>query len=182
MNMDDPFSFFGKVETPSSFLDVLPPHENDGQMMNHLKCLESRNYEVIHYNEQLYLEYALIVATHTVWKFMVTEERGACANSIGVEVRGNFEPFNEPHVESIPVAHCQSAEEFEQLSKARRISNDVPTWKAYLLPPVPLQNVFYFFFLFFYFFFFFFFLFFYFFFFILFFLIIVLFLLGYFAK
>mmetsp|Transcript_72825 Transcript_72825/g.109869 ORF Transcript_72825/g.109869 Transcript_72825/m.109869 type:complete len:537 (+) Transcript_72825:43-1653(+) len=122
--MEDTF-FFGLTphKFEDTFLDVIP--NSTAQM-----------YPVIHYYEQLYLEHALIVATHTVWKFMVTEDREAFANTIQVDVNGNFEPFNETHSVTIAVNHCQSAEEFETLSKARRVINDVPTWKAYHLPPV----------------------------------------------
>lgn len=129
--MEDSF-FFGlphKIED-TSFLDVLP---NTSQPF---KQFEPQVYPVIHYYEQLYLEHALIVATHTVWKFMVTEDRDAVASTIQVDVSGNFEPFNETHSVTISVTHCQSAEEFETLSKARRVLNDVPTWKAYHLPAV----------------------------------------------
>ena len=128
-------SFFGfeSESSGSSFLDGLPPHTGSDAFSGFSQNVE---YPVIHYNEQLYLEHALIVATHTVWKFMVTEERNAFARVIQVEVKGNFEPFNEPHTVSIEVEHCQSAEEYEQRSKARRTTNDVPTWKAYHLPPV----------------------------------------------
>lgn len=113
------------------FLDAIPESTS-----NTFKTFEQKIYPVIHYFEQLYLEHALIVATHTVWKFMVTENRGSLASNIRVDVGGNYEPFNETHSVTIDITHCQSADEFESLSKARRVINDVPTWKAYHLPPV----------------------------------------------
>ena len=135
MDIDDDFAFFAKVETPSSFLQELHQEASD------FKQFEPSQYQVAHYSEQLYLEHTLIVATHTVWKFLVTELSGAVANAIQVEVSGKFEPFNEPFQVSVEIIHCTSAEEFETLSKARRVINDVPTWKAYHLPPVYLHDV-----------------------------------------
>jgi hypothetical protein len=137
--MDDSDAFL--FEVPSKledvgFLDTLPVEVGGA-----FEVFDVGHYPVIHYYEQLFLESALVVATHTVWKFMVTEARNAFANTIHVQVGGNYEPFNEPHTVAIDVNHCQSAEEFETLSKARRVINEVPTWKAYHLPPVLSADV-----------------------------------------
>lgn len=127
--MDDSF-FFGlpphKIE--DTFLDVLP---NGNQPY---RQFEPQMYPVIQYEEKLYLNHALIVATHTVWRFMVTEDRDAFANAVQVDVSGKFEPFNETHSVTMAIIRCQSMEEYQTLSKARRVINDVPTWKAYHVP------------------------------------------------
>ena len=132
MDMDEFLFPEGKIGNSNTFLNI------DNNFVRHF---EPNQYPVVHYYEQLYLEHALIVATHTVWKFLVQEDRDSFTNFIQVSVCGNFEPFNEPHLVNIPVTHCQSAEEFETLSKARRVINDVPTWKAYHLPPVFVPDV-----------------------------------------
>jgi len=125
----DSFLMQGKFE-PLFFPEV---QMSDAVAYPHAQPVQ---YPVTRYSEQLYLEHALIVATHTVWKILVSEERDSFAKSIEISVMGEFEPFNVTHTETIPIHNCKSVEEFETQSKARRVLTDVPTWKAYHLPVV----------------------------------------------
>ena len=92
-------------------------------------------YPVIEYKEKLFLKQVLVVATFTSWKFRVKENIDSFAGTILVSVRGEFEPFHQPNSVSIPICYCQSIDDYHFHSKSRRLVSDIPTWKAYRLPP-----------------------------------------------
>ena len=90
------------------------------------------HYPIKHYAEELYLNKVHIVATTTIWRFVIEEAVDAIPDAIQVSVSGHFDPLNDSHVVRVPVIICNSLEEYKQkIEDNKKIYEDVPTWEVY---------------------------------------------------